>query len=64
MKKVAAVTAALGTLGGLAAAMEKAPGNIDKIINNGQKMAEVFRNGFLSLRREMALLRRKNQNGN
>ena len=31
MKKVAAVTAALGTLGGLAAAMEKAPGNIDKI---------------------------------
>ena len=42
MKKVAAVTAALGTLGGLAAAMEKAPGNIDKIINNGQKMAEKF----------------------
>ena len=42
MKKVAAVTAALGTLGGLAAAMEKAPGNIDKIINNGQKVAEKF----------------------
>lgn len=42
MKKVAAVTAALGTLGGLAAVMEKAPGNIDKIINNGQKMAEKF----------------------
>ena len=42
MKKVAAVTAALGTLGGLAAAMEKAPGNIDKIVNNGQKMAEKF----------------------
>ena len=42
MKKVAAVTVALGTLGGLAAAMEKAPGNIDKIINNGQKMAEKF----------------------
>lgn len=42
MKKVAAVTAALGTLGAFAAAVEKAPGNIDKIVNNGQKIAEKF----------------------
>ena len=42
MKKVAAATAALGTLGAFAAAVEKAPGNIDKIVNNGQKIAEKF----------------------
>ena len=42
MKKVAAATAALGTLGAFATAMEKAPANIDKLVNNGQKLAEQF----------------------
>ena len=42
MKKVAAATAALGTLGAIADADEKAPGNIDKSVNNGPKTADTL----------------------